>query len=150
MAVHPGYGKGPQFDFDFDVAVLTVPPKKDRLTSRIARRPPRIHDVVTVVGFGTTSRNSVFPSFSKSMGTNSIVQFIGSRVAIANHSTRMTQGSVLLGPGDSGGGWFNQDGDLIAVSSSGTETFSEAVLTGEKRVLAFIQDSIVSRAEGSM
>ena len=148
--IHPAYGKGPRFEPDFDVAVLTVAAKQGRLAARITRRPPRIYDVVSIVGFGSTSRGSFFPSFTKSVGTNSIAQFTGSRVVVANHSNRLTQGSVLLGPGDSGGGWFNQDGDLIAVSSSGTETFSEAVLIADRVVLPFIQDSIVSRAEGSM
>lgn len=150
VAIHPGYGKGPRFDVNHDVAILTVSARAGRPSTRIARRSPRIHDVVTIVGYGSTSRNSILPSFTKSIGRNSIVQFIDARVAIANHSTRVTEGSALLGPGDSGGGWFNQEGDLIAVSSSGTETFSEAVLVGDRTVLPFIQDSMVSRADGSM
>lgn len=146
MEIHPGFGKGPLFDFDRDVAILTLSKKTGRPVAAVARRAPRIHDMVSVVGYGTTRQGgifqSLFPSFTKSMGKNTIAQFTGSRIVIANHSPRIDESSVLLAHGDSGGGWFNEAGELVAVSSTGAEKYSEAVIVMDPPIFRFIAPSL--------
>lgn len=148
--IHPGYGKGPLFDTNRDIAVLTFSPKEGRAVSPVARRSPRVYDTLTIVGFGPSKRGvnflSIIPVFTKSMGKNTIAQFTGSRIVIANHSSRIDESSVLLARGDSGGGWFNEAGELVAVSATGAEKFSEAVLVMDPPIFRFIASSLGSSA----
>ena len=88
---------------------------------------------------------NLFPR--KRFGKNQISEFVGTKVFIENHSNREMSDHVLLGPGDSGGGWFDSRNELVAVGSSGNTTESKAVLINDPPIREFIRE-VLSGPEG--
>lgn len=138
--IHARYGSPPRIDRDYDVAIVTFKPNTDRLFAVISRISPRLGDWVTPVGFGAATRLGFNPFPRKRMGKNQISEFIGTKVFIENHSNREMSDRVLLGPGDSGGGWFDSRRELVAVGSSGNTTESQAVLINDPPIREFIRE----------
>lgn len=138
--IHARYGSPPRIDRDYDVAIVTFKLNTDRLFAIISRISPRLGDWVTPVGFGAATRLGFNPIPRKKMGKNQISKFIGKKVFIENHSNRKMSDRVLLGPGDSGGGWFDSRNELVAVGSSGNTTESQAVLINDPPIREFIRE----------
>ena len=138
--IHARYGSPPRIDRDYDVAIVTFKPNTERLSAVISRISPRLGDWVTPVGFGPATRLGFNPFPRKRMGKNQISEFIGTKVSIENHSNREMSDRVLLGPGDSGGGWFDSRRELVAVGSSGNTTESQAVLINDPPIREFIRE----------
>ncbi len=142
LDIHPSYGNPPRVDHYFDVGIVTFNEDGNRAIAVISRASPRLGDWITIVGFGRTSTSgfSLFDLFPRRrFGKNRITKFIGPTIYIENFSSGQTAGQALLGQGDSGGGWFDSRGELIAVGTSGNENESEAVLIGAQRIIEFIR-----------
>ena len=152
IAIHPNFGKGPRFDLDYDIAMVTFNEKPERPFAKLSTMPARLDDRVTLVGFGRIVQDSqsgqsgqsgqsfleILGFSRKTYGNNRIIEFQGTKIFIGNKNPRPSFDAVLLGKGDSGGGWFDARGDLLAVSSAGTSTTSQAVLVTARTIAEFI------------
>jgi len=138
--IHARYGSPPRIDRDYDVAIVTFKPNTDRPFAVISRISLRLGDWVTPVGFGPATRLGFNPFPRKRLGKNQISEFVGTKIFIENHSNRKMNDHVLLGPGDSGSGWFDSRRELVAVGSSGNTTESLAVLVNEPPIREFIRE----------
>ena len=163
IAIHPNFGKGPRFDLDYDIAMVTFKEKPKRPFTKLSTMPARLDDRVTLVGFGRIVKDSqsgqsgqslleILGFSRKTYGNNRIIEFQGTKIFIGNKNPRPSFDAVLLGKGDSGGGWFDARGDLLAVSSAGTSTTSQAVLVTARAIAEFIaqeREGNVQEREGN-
>lgn len=145
--IHTRYGTPPRTDRDYDVAIVTFKPNTDRPFAVISRTSPRLGDWVTPVGFGPANSLDLNLLPRKRLGRNQISEFVGTKIFIENQSDRQMPDRVLLGPGDSGGGWFDSRRELVAVGSSGNTTESQAVLINDPPIREFIRE-VLNRPEG--
>lgn len=140
--IHPGYGIGPLFDPDYDMAIVTFGEMRDRPFAKISRHRARLGEGVTLVGFGHDPKMILELSRPKRLGVNQIHKFNGTKISIQKSAGRLMADYVVMEPGDSGCGWFDSFDELLAIGTTGSSTESTGVIINVGNIREFISEVI--------
>ena len=145
VRIHENYGSGlyGNPDYNHDLALVRFEPDLSRKPARLSMVSPNPGAKITMVGFGRSDEGDVNSCCVKRAGNNIVHSIRGATVNVRLQDKRGDSApdydSSILGSGDSGGPWFNDAGDVVAISSRGTMQSSSAVSINAPGVATFLQ-----------
>lgn len=148
VRIHDKYGSGLHGnpDYSHDVALVRFEPDLSRKPARLTRVAPNPGAKITMVGFGRSDEADVNSCCVKRAGTNIVHSMRGATVNVRLQDKPSDSApdydSSILGSGDSGGPWFNDGGEVVAISSRGTMQSSSAVSVTSPGVLPFLNSAL--------
>jgi S1-C subfamily serine protease len=155
VRIHENYGSGLHGnpDYDHDVALVRFDSDLSRKPARLSRGSPKPGSKITMVGFGRSDEADVNSCCIKRAGTNIVDSMLGATVNVRLQDkpsdSEPDYDSSILGSGDSGGPWFNDAGEVVAISSRGTMQSSSAVSVTSPGVLLFLNSALFKVNHGN-